>query len=75
MLVEDAVEIWVYTEIESEIWVKELGDPYDPIMGGDMRTIGSTVVRPWALTPALSCAGRRMLAVRLPSPAHGRGRG
>lgn len=39
-LVNDAVEIWVYTEIESEIWVKELGEPYDPIMGGDLRSIG-----------------------------------
>jgi peptide/nickel transport system substrate-binding protein len=38
-LVEDAVEIWVYTEIESEIWVAELGNPYDPIMGGDVRSI------------------------------------
>ena len=40
MLVNDAVEILVYTEIESEIWVKELGDPYDPIMGGDLRMFG-----------------------------------
>jgi peptide/nickel transport system substrate-binding protein len=40
MLVNDAVEIFVYTEIESEIWVKELGQPYDPIMGGDLRAIG-----------------------------------
>jgi peptide/nickel transport system substrate-binding protein len=40
MLVNDAVEIWVYAEIESEIWVKELGHPYDPIMGGDLRSIG-----------------------------------
>ena len=39
-LVNDVVEIWVYTEIESEIWVKELGSPYDPIMGGDLRSIG-----------------------------------
>ena len=39
-LVNDVVEIWVYTEIESEIWVKELGRPYDPIMGGDLRSIG-----------------------------------
>ncbi|MFN8593203.1 MAG: ABC transporter substrate-binding protein [Thermomicrobiales bacterium] len=39
-LVNDAVEIFVYTEIESEIWVKELGNPYDPIMGGDLRAIG-----------------------------------
>jgi peptide/nickel transport system substrate-binding protein len=39
-LVNDAVEIWVYTEIESEIWVAELGNPYDPIMGGDVRAIG-----------------------------------
>lgn len=39
-LVNDAVEIWVYTEIESEIWVAELGNPYDPIMGGDLRSIG-----------------------------------
>jgi peptide/nickel transport system substrate-binding protein len=39
MLVEDAVEIWVYTEIESEIWDASLGNPYDPIMGGDVRTI------------------------------------
>jgi peptide/nickel transport system substrate-binding protein len=39
-LVNDAVEIWVYTEIESEIWVAELGNPYDPIMGGDVRSIG-----------------------------------
>lgn len=40
MLVNDAVEIFVYTEIESEIWVAELGNPYDPIMGGDLRSIG-----------------------------------
>ena len=40
MLVNDAVEIFVYTEIESEIWVAELGEPYDPIMGGDVRAIG-----------------------------------
>lgn len=39
-LVNDAVEIFVYTEIESEIWIKELGNPYDPIMGGDLRSIG-----------------------------------
>jgi peptide/nickel transport system substrate-binding protein len=39
-LVNDAVEIWVFTEIESEIWVAELGNPYDPIMGGDLRSIG-----------------------------------
>jgi peptide/nickel transport system substrate-binding protein len=39
-LVNDAVEIWIYTEIESEVWVKELGNPYDPIMGGDLRAIG-----------------------------------
>ena len=39
-LVNDAVEIWVYTEIESEIWVAELGNPYDPIMGGDIRSLG-----------------------------------
>jgi peptide/nickel transport system substrate-binding protein len=39
LLVEDAVEVWVYTEIESEIWVAELGNPYDPIMGGDVRSI------------------------------------
>jgi peptide/nickel transport system substrate-binding protein len=39
-LVNDVVEIWVYTEIESEIRVKELGNPYDPIMGGDLRSIG-----------------------------------
>jgi peptide/nickel transport system substrate-binding protein len=39
-LVNDAVEIWVFTEIESEIWVAELGNPYDPIMGGDLRAIG-----------------------------------
>ena len=36
-LVEDAVEIWVYTEVENEAWVNELGMPYDPIMGGDPR--------------------------------------
>ena len=40
MLVNDAVEIWVYSEIETEVWVKELGHPYDPIMGGDVRSIG-----------------------------------
>ncbi len=37
-LVEDAVEIWVYTEIESEIWDASLGNPYDPILGGDIRS-------------------------------------
>ncbi len=37
-LVEDAVEIWVYTEIESEIWDASLGNPYDPILGGDVRS-------------------------------------
>jgi ABC-type transport system substrate-binding protein len=41
-LVNDAVEIWVYSEIEGEVWVKELGKPYDPIMGGDVRAIGYT---------------------------------
>ena len=40
MLVNDAVEIWVYTEIANEAWVKELTDPYTPIMGGDLRTFG-----------------------------------
>jgi peptide/nickel transport system substrate-binding protein len=40
MLVNDAVELFVYAEIESEIWVKELGDVYDPIMGGDLRMFG-----------------------------------
>jgi len=39
-LVEDAVEIWVYTEMENDAWVAELGNPYDPIMGGDVRAIG-----------------------------------
>jgi ABC-type transport system substrate-binding protein len=38
-LVEDAVEIWVYTEIENDAWVAELGEPYDTIMGGDVRNI------------------------------------
>jgi len=41
-LVEDAVEIWVYTEIESEIWTADLANTYDPIMGGDVRGIGYT---------------------------------
>ena len=36
-LVNDAVEIWVYTEIESEIWVAELGNPYDAVGGDDGR--------------------------------------
>ncbi|MBA2595146.1 MAG: ABC transporter substrate-binding protein [Chloroflexia bacterium] len=40
MLVNDAVEIWVYTEIENDVWLAELGEPYDPIMGGDIRAIG-----------------------------------
>jgi peptide/nickel transport system substrate-binding protein len=40
MLVNDAVEIWVYTEISNEAWVPELTDPYSPIMGGDLRTFG-----------------------------------
>jgi peptide/nickel transport system substrate-binding protein len=40
MLVEDAVEIWVFTEIETDAWVAELGSPYDAIMGGDIRTVG-----------------------------------
>ena len=39
-LVEDAVEIWVYTEIENDAWVAELGSPYDTIMGGDVRAVG-----------------------------------
>jgi peptide/nickel transport system substrate-binding protein len=41
-LVEDAVEIWVYAQTENDAWVKELGKPYDPIMGGDVREIGYT---------------------------------
>ena len=40
MLVNDAVEIWVYTEIPNRVWVPELTDPYSPIMGGDLRTFG-----------------------------------
>jgi len=40
MLVNDAVEIWVYTEIPNRVWVPELSDPYSPIMGGDLRTFG-----------------------------------
>ena len=39
-LVEDAVEICVYTEIANDVWVKELGpDTYYPVMGGDIRTL------------------------------------
>ncbi|MGH2614916.1 MAG: ABC transporter substrate-binding protein, partial [Thermomicrobiales bacterium] len=40
MLVNDAVEIFVYTEIANEVWVPELTDPWTPIMGGDLRTFG-----------------------------------
>jgi peptide/nickel transport system substrate-binding protein len=40
MLVNDAVEIWVYTEIPNRVWVPELTDPYSPIMGGALRTFG-----------------------------------
>ena len=39
MLVNDAVEIWVYTEIANEAWVPA-HRPYTPIMGGDLRTFG-----------------------------------
>ena len=41
MLVNDAVEIWVYTQIANEAWVPELAD-HTPIMGGDLRTFGPT---------------------------------
>jgi peptide/nickel transport system substrate-binding protein len=40
MLVNDAVEIWIYTQIANEAWVPQLTDPYTPIMGGDLRTFG-----------------------------------
>ncbi len=39
-LVEDVVEIWVYTEVANDAWVKELGpDTFYPVMGGDIRTL------------------------------------
>lgn len=41
-LVEDAVEIWVFVETERHAWVPELGDPYEAIMGGDVRVVGYT---------------------------------
>lgn len=40
MLVNDAVEIWVYTEVENTAWVQELEFIYTPIMGGDVRGFG-----------------------------------
>ncbi|HET7092003.1 MAG TPA: ABC transporter substrate-binding protein, partial [Thermomicrobiales bacterium] len=40
-LVNDAVEIWVYTETENDAWVKDLaGAVNDPILGGDIRNFG-----------------------------------
>jgi peptide/nickel transport system substrate-binding protein len=40
-LVNDAVEIWVYTETENDAWVKDLaGAINDPILGGDIRNFG-----------------------------------
>jgi peptide/nickel transport system substrate-binding protein len=39
-LVNDAVEIWVYTEIENTAWIAELEFIYTPIMGGDVRNYG-----------------------------------
>jgi hypothetical protein len=40
MLVNDAVEIFVYTQIDNDAWVPELTDPYSPVMGTDWRTFG-----------------------------------
>ena len=43
MLVDDQVEIWVYTEIANDAWVAELGDNYFEIIGGsDIRNITYT---------------------------------
>lgn len=40
ILVDDAVEIWVYTEIPNDAWVKELGErAYQVAGGGDIRQI------------------------------------
>lgn len=39
-LVNDAVEIWVYTEVENMAWAQDLSVVYTPIMGGDVRNIG-----------------------------------
>lgn len=39
-LVADQAEIWVYTEVANEAWVKELtGDTALPVMGGDLRNV------------------------------------
>lgn len=39
-LVEDAVEIWVYSQTENDAWVNTLGGAvYDPVMGTDTRSI------------------------------------
>ncbi len=40
ILVNDAVEIWVYTQMDNDVWVPELVEPYSPVMGGDLRTFG-----------------------------------
>ena len=40
ILVDNAVEIWVYTEIPNDVWVKELGQrAYQVAGGGDIRQI------------------------------------
>ncbi|CAN5444682.1 ABC transporter substrate-binding protein [soil metagenome] len=40
-LVDDAVEIWVYTDVPLSAWVTELtGTVNSPIMGGDLRDFG-----------------------------------
>lgn len=40
-LVDDAVEIWVYTDVPLVAWVNELTGTVDsPIMGGDLRDFG-----------------------------------
>ncbi len=42
-LVEDAVEIWVYTEVANDAWVTEIGDNFMKIAGpSDIRVISFT---------------------------------
>jgi peptide/nickel transport system substrate-binding protein len=41
MLVRDCVEIWILNEVPLEAWDPAIvGEPYMPIMGGDIRTFG-----------------------------------
>jgi peptide/nickel transport system substrate-binding protein len=40
MLVNDAVELWVYTQIDNDVWVPELTEPWSPVMGADWRNYG-----------------------------------